>query len=244
MISMRKVFAGYGGGDVLQGLDLVVEPGSVTCVVGPNGAGKSTVLRTISGVLAPRLGEIHYAGADITGRQPADNIRDGIVQVPQKNGLFPGMTVEENVLLGGYVRRRDTAFLRRRLAALAHQFPIIGERAHEPAGNLSGGQRRTVEFARALMLEPRLVLLDEPSLGLDPRSLGLVRDAVATMRDAGMTVLLVEQNVRFGLGLATDGVVMESGRVLMADSAGTILRDPDMGALFLGGSTQRSGRPA
>ncbi|WP_326644980.1 ABC transporter ATP-binding protein [Streptosporangium sp. NBC_01755] len=236
MISMTGVFAGYGGGDVLQGLDLEVFPGSVTCIVGPNGAGKSTVLRTISGQLAPRLGAIRFDGRDIAGRYPAELIKAGIVQVPQKNGLFPAMTVAENVLLGGYLRRHEKTYLRGRFAWLAERFPIIAERSGEPAGNLSGGQRRTVEFARALMLEPAMVLLDEPSLGLDPRSLGLVGDAVNAMRDSGITVLIVEQNVRFGLGIAGHGVVMESGRVLMADSAQTILDDPEMGALFLGGT--------
>ncbi|MET8051736.1 ABC transporter ATP-binding protein [Streptosporangium sp. NPDC005286] len=236
MISMTGVFAGYGGGDVLQGLDLEVLPGSVTCIVGPNGAGKSTVLRTISGQLAPRLGAIRFDGRDIAGRHPAELIKAGIVQVPQKNGLFPAMTVAENVLLGGYLRRREKTYLQGRFARLAEHFPIIAERSGEPAGNLSGGQRRTVEFARALMLEPAMVLLDEPSLGLDPRSLGLVGDAVNAMRDSGITVLIVEQNVRFGLGIAGHGVVMESGRVLMADSARTILDDPEMGALFLGGA--------
>ncbi|MFI9550534.1 ABC transporter ATP-binding protein [Nonomuraea endophytica] len=236
MISMTGVFAGYGGGDVLQGLDLEVAHRSVTCIVGPNGAGKSTVLRTISGQLAPRLGAIRFDGHDIAGRHPARLIKAGIVQVPQKNGLFPAMTVEENVLLGGYLRRREKAYLRGRYAQLAERFPLIADRAGDPAGNLSGGQRRTVEFARALMLEPALVLLDEPSLGLDPRSLGLVGDTVNTMRESGITVLIVEQNVRFGLGIADRGVVMESGRVLMADSAKAILDDPEMGALFLGGA--------
>ncbi|MFI6297165.1 ABC transporter ATP-binding protein [Nonomuraea sp. NPDC050790] len=236
MISMTGVHAGYGGGDVLQGLDLEIDPGAVTCVVGPNGAGKSTVLRAISGQLAPRLGTIRYGGRDIDGRHPAELIKAGIVQVPQKHGLFPEMTVAENVLLGGYLRRRDRAYLQKRLAHLAERFPIIGERGAEPAGNLSGGQRRTVEFARALMLEPAMVLLDEPSLGLDPRSLGLVEQSVTGMRDSGVTVLIVEQNVRFGLGIAAHGVVMESGRVLRADAAQAILDDPEMGAFFLGGA--------
>ncbi|MBB4942703.1 branched-chain amino acid transport system ATP-binding protein [Streptosporangium album] len=233
---MSGVYAGYGGGDVLQGLDLEVAAGAVTCIVGPNGAGKSTVLRTISGLLTPRLGTISFGGRDIAGRHPAELIKAGVVQVPQKNGLFPAMTVAENVLLGGYVRRREKAYLKARLAQLAERFPIIGERGGELAGNLSGGQRRTVEFARALMLEPAMVLLDEPSLGLDPRALGLVGEAVNAMRDGGVTVLIVEQNVRFGLGIAGHGIVMESGRVLMADSAQAILDDPEMGALFLGGA--------
>jgi branched-chain amino acid transport system ATP-binding protein len=237
MITLDGVFAGYGGGDVLQGLDHEVAEGSVTCVVGPNGAGKSTVLRTVSGLLKPRAGRVLLGDRVISGLHPSDILSAGVVQVPQQNGLFPAMTVRENVLLGGYVRRRDKALLRRRYEELAGMFPIIAQRASQPAGNLSGGQRRMVEFARALMIEPRVVLLDEPSLGLDPRSLGQVSEAIIAMRTAGITILLVEQNVRFGLGAATHGVVMESGRVLLTDTAEALLANEEIAGLFLGGST-------
>ena len=234
MIELRGVVAGYGGGDVLQGVDLSIAAGSITCVVGPNGAGKSTLLRVISGLLAPRAGEVLLRGAAITGASPAAVIAAGVVQVPQQGGLFGDLTVRENMLVGGHLIRRDRARLRRRLDELADAFPIIGERAGEKAANLSGGQRRIVEFARCLITEPSVVLLDEPTLGLDPRASALVFETVQTMRRLGVTVLMVEQNVRFGFKLADDGVVMERGRVLLADTSAALLERPDMAALFFG----------
>ena len=147
-LRLEGVVGGYGGGDVLQGVDLEVERGSITCIVGPNGAGKSTVLRTLSGLLRPRLGRIELEGSDITGAKCGEVLRQGIVQVPQSNGIFPQMTVRENVLMGGYPIRRDRGLTRRRFAEVEDLFPIVAERGHEKAGNLSGGQRRQVEFAR------------------------------------------------------------------------------------------------
>jgi len=237
VIRMAAVSAGYGGGDVLQGLDLEVRPGSITCIVGPNGAGKSTVLRTISGLLRPRAGRILLDDRPIQGCSPAEVIAAGVVQVPQQDGLFGRLTVRDNMLLGGYLIRRDKARLRRRMAELTEAFPIIADRAKDRAADLSGGQRRIVEFARALMTEPSLVLLDEPTLGLDPKTCQTVFETTATIHALGATVLMVEQNVRFGLKLATDGVVMERGRVLLAEPAGDLLARPDIAAMFFGAAT-------
>jgi len=241
LLCLTGITAGYGGGDVLRGVDLTCAEGTVTCVVGPNGAGKSTVLRVVSGLLRAKAGTITMAGRRTESLAPDEILRLGIAQVPQSQALFPAMTVRENVLMGGYLIRRQRALLRERLEQVAERIPIVRERGGDPAGNLSGGQRRMVEIARCLMLSPTLVLLDEPSLGLDPRSLAGVADLIQELHRQGTTVLLVEQNVRLGLGLATHGVVMEGGQVRLVGTAAEVRDHPEMATLYLGGTPTTHG---
>jgi len=237
---IEEVVAGYGGGDVLKGVSLTVWEGGITCVVGPNGAGKSTLLATVSGLLKPRLGQVSLYGQRISGLTPRAILQAGIVQVPQNHSLFREMTVGENISLGGYVLR-ERGLADKRMKAVLEMFPQVTEWLDKKAGSLSGGQQRLVEFARGLMLDPKLVVLDEPSMGLDPKVLKSVFDAVRMMHAQGKSILLVEQNARAGLRLSTHGVVLENGLVRLSGTGREVLEHPEIGALYLGGAVTPAG---
>jgi ABC-type branched-subunit amino acid transport system ATPase component len=235
LLRIEGVTAGYGGGDILKQVSFDVAEGGITCIVGPNGAGKSTLLSTISGLLRPRRGEIRFKGRVISRLTPRQILDLGIAQVPQAHSLFPQMTVRENVQMGAFTID-DRRLVRERLRAVEELYPIVSERADERAGSLSGGQQRLVEFARCLMLEPTLIILDEPSMGLDPQIRQIVFEMIERMHAQGKTILLVEQNARAGLKLSSHGVVLETGMVRLTGSGREVLEHPEIGALYLGGA--------
>ncbi|HEV2928447.1 MAG TPA: ABC transporter ATP-binding protein, partial [Propionibacteriaceae bacterium] len=208
--------------------------GTVVCLVGPNGAGKSTVLKVASGLLAPRSGQILVDGRDVTGQGPQQLLAAGLAHVLQGHSVFREMTVAENVLLGGYTLK-DKAVLNERVSFVQNLFPVVAERWRSLAGLLSGGQQKQVEFARSLMISPKVVLLDEPSMGLDPKTTSTVFDQVVRMREAGTAVLLVEQNARRALETADIGCVLDLGKVHVSGPAPQLLADPQLSELYLGG---------
>jgi ABC-type branched-subunit amino acid transport system ATPase component len=238
-VRFEGVVAGYGGGDVLKGVDFDVPRGGVTCIVGPNGSGKSTLLKTVSGLLRPRLGEIMFKGQSLVGLSPRQILRLGVVQVPQNHSLFREMSVQLNVELGAFLVK-DRKVINERMDHVRELFPIVAERAKDKAGSLSGGQQRLVEFARCLMLEPELVVLDEPSMGLDPKTLRSMFNTIKMMTSAGRTVLLVEQNARQALRMSGFAVVLENGQVRLSGSGHDVLNNPEIGALYLGGTIEES----
>ncbi|NHC15642.1 ABC transporter ATP-binding protein [Motilibacter deserti] len=219
---------------VLRGLTVRVPPASVVCLVGPNGAGKSTVLKVASGLLRPRSGRILVDGVDVTGQTPQQMLRSGLAHVLQGHSVFREMTVAENVLLGAY-SVRDRSVVAERVAAVQKLFPVVAERWDALAGLLSGGQQKQVEFARSLMVSPKVVLLDEPSMGLDPKTTSIVFEQVVRMRDAGVAVLIVEQNARRALETADIGCVLDLGRVHLSGPAPELLADRRLGEIYLGG---------
>lgn len=234
-LELHDIQAGYGRAAlVLRGLTVNVPAGTVVCLVGPNGAGKSTVLKVASGLLAPRSGRILVDGEDVTGQGPQQMLASGLAHVLQGHSVFREMTVAENVLLGGYTLK-GRAVRDERVEFVRHLFPVVAERWKSLAGLLSGGQQKQVEFARSLMVSPKVVLLDEPSMGLDPKTTRTVFEQVARMRDAGTAVLLVEQNARRALETADVGCVLDLGKVHVSGPAPELLADPQLSELYLGG---------
>jgi branched-chain amino acid transport system ATP-binding protein len=239
-ITIRGLVAGYGQGDILRGVDLDVASGSIACVIGPNGAGKSTVLKAISGLLSCRLGSIAIGETEVVGRSAREVLALGAVHVPQERSLFPLMTVWDNILIGGHVLK-DQRVVRHRADALAERFPLIRERRRDQAGALSGGQQKLIEIARALLLEPKVILMDEPSMGLDPKSRHVVFETIRTLNEGGRTVLLVEQNARAGLAVAHQGAVMDAGVVRLVGASGDLLTDARVAEMYLGAAPTRAG---
>jgi branched-chain amino acid transport system ATP-binding protein len=242
LLTLRNVVAGYGSGDILKGVDLEVSEGTVTCLIGPNGAGKSTVLKCVSGLLRPRSGTVTFRGEEVTTLSPRQRLARGIVHVPQDRSLFPAMTVWDNLLMGGYTMK-DQKVVRQRVEAAAAAFPICTQRAKEHAGSLSGGEQKQVELARTLVLDPGLILLDEPSIGLDPKSRRQVFASIRALAEQGRTVLLVEQNARSGLAAADIGAVLETGVVRLVASGASLLDNPEVARLYLGGHVSTNGSP-
>jgi branched-chain amino acid transport system ATP-binding protein len=235
LLELNDIQAGYGRAAlVLRGLTVKVPPATVVCLVGPNGAGKSTVLKVASGLLAPRSGRVVVDGADVTGQGPQQLLAAGLAHVLQGHSVFREMTVAENVLLGGYTLK-DRAVIEQRVQFVRDLFPVVGERWRSLAGLLSGGQQKQVEFARSLMVSPKVVLLDEPSMGLDPKATSTVFQQVVRMREVGTAVLLVEQNARRALETADIGCVLDLGKVHISGPAPQLLADPQLSELYLGG---------
>ncbi len=234
LLEVEGVYAGYGGGgDILQGVDLQVEKGGYVCIIGPNGAGKSTLMRVIAGVLSPRKGRVMFEGRDISSRRPDLVFREGIVTVPQGRNTFPDMTVWENMLMGAY-SIRDRHLVKQRIDKVVELLPVVGEKRHIRAGLLSGGQQKQVEIGRAMLVDPKLLILDEPTMGLEPRIARSVLDRVELLRQGGTTILMVEQNARLGLAAAQDGCVMELGRIKLRGRGVKMLEDPEVSRLYLG----------
>jgi branched-chain amino acid transport system ATP-binding protein len=243
MLELVDIQAGYGRAAlVLRGLTVKVPANTVVCLVGPNGAGKSTVLKVASGLLAPRAGRIVLGGVDVTGQGPQQMLASGLAHVLQGHSVFREMTVAENVLLGAFTVK-DKAVRDERAAFVRDVFPVVSERWTALAGLLSGGQQKQVELARALMVRPKVVLLDEPSMGLDPKATTTVFEQIVRMRAAGTAVLLVEQNARRALETADIGCVLDLGKVHMSGPAAELLADPRLGEVYLGGRPADPPRP-
>jgi branched-chain amino acid transport system ATP-binding protein len=237
-IEFRQVVAGYSPTlTILNELSFDARDGEITLLIGPNGAGKSTALKTLFGLLAPRSGDIRLDGRSVAGTTPRAMLTHGVAFVPQGRNLFGSLSVLHNLELGGITLKSG---LRERIAEVLERFPRIRERLHNQASTLSGGEQKQLEIGRALLLRPRVILIDEPSIGLSPLISQEVFRLLRALADGGTTVLMVEQNVRSALKFANRALVLEMGRLALDRPAGELLNDPNLNRLFLGGSVQRS----
>ena len=233
VLELDGVVAGYDEVEVLRGVSLTVRAGDIVSIIGANGAGKSTLLRTVFGLVALRAGSIRFAGEEIGGRSSIQVLKRGIGYVPQGRCNFPAMTVEENLQMGAYLRR--DAHIRDDIAAVLERFPMLKGRRDDLAGTLSGGQQQILEMAISLLLRPRLLLIDEPSLGLDPRMVEVVFNTIAEISGDGVTILMVEQNAKVALSVSDRGFVLELGRNRFEGTGQDLLENPDVRQHYLGG---------
>lgn len=241
VLEVSGLKAGYGQAElVLKGVSLTVRSHEIVCLVGPNGAGKSTVLKVLSGLLSPKAGKVMVNGQDVTGL-PAHQLLDyGVAHVMQGHSVFPEMTVGDNVEMGGY-KIRSKSLLRQRVGRVRELFPVVDERWMDLAGLLSGGQQKMVELARAMVLDPLVLLLDEPSCGLEPRAFKKVFEEIRALRELGKALLLVEQNVRSALQIADRGCVLDLGHIRMEGSGRDLLKNEQLAEVYLGGSSHVAG---
>lgn len=240
-LEVRGLTAAYGRLQVLQGIDVEVSPGELVAVIGSNGAGKTTLLRAVSGLLRPTGGSVTLGGEDVTSLGAEQIARRGLAHVPENRLVFPSLTVDDNLELGGWTRRRDGQHARRRAEAL-ELFPRLGDRINLPAGALSGGEQQMLAMARALMAEPSVVVLDEPSLGLAPKVIGEIIAALGALRDTkGLAVLLIEQNIRAAFSVADRVLVMERGSVVAKGTPDELAGDERVRSAYLGAGTTSSG---
>ncbi|MGB7035740.1 MAG: ABC transporter ATP-binding protein [Xanthobacteraceae bacterium] len=235
MIELRRISTGYAGTPVVHDIDLVVSAGEIVTLVGANGAGKSTLVKTISGLLRPQSGQILFEGKRIDKFSARARVLLGIAHVPEGRQTFGGMTVAENLELAGfYHRRRTGGDMRRRVEEVCERFPLLRTRLHDAVANFSGGQHQMLAIARGLMAAPKLLVLDEPSLGLSPRLVAEIFRLIASLRDRGTAILLSEQNARLSLAIADRGYILENGRVVSVGNASDLLRSSDIAERYLG----------
>ena len=234
LLELRDVHAYYGNIHALKGVSLTVEPGEIVTLIGANGAGKSTTLKTISGLLKPRQGEIHFDGGRIDGIKPHEVVSLGISQSPEGRRIFPRMSVTENLEMGAFVRPKSPE-LTADFERVFTLFPRLRERRTQLGGTLSGGEQQMLAIARALMARPRLILLDEPSMGLAPILVEQIFEIVRDINAQGTTVLLVEQNALMALGLAKRGYIMQTGEIVLADNSAALATNPEVMKAYLGG---------